>query len=126
MSPQVEGIYILQGQVKCLVSIGTGVPSLKPFKVRRAAQRRDAGGERHVDEAYGREVPTRDGAAKQHGAILPLQLGAGTGGHWSRRGEEGQEDGGSDAAVYQLTRGAHADAGVRRQYCKQRVLVSAR
>jgi hypothetical protein len=46
-------------------------------------------------------------------AVLPVQRSAGAGRHWARRGEEGQGDGGSDAAVHQLAGGAQAVAGVR-------------
>jgi hypothetical protein len=79
----------LEGKVKCLVSIWTGVPSLKPFR----------DGMLHIgktlvaiatETADGRAIPARAGATGtgQHGTVLPVQRSAGPGKHSAGRGEE--------------------------------------
>jgi hypothetical protein len=73
---------------------------------RHATHQRDAGGDCYGDGDDGGAVPARASTAGQHGAVLSAQRGAGSGRYRPRGGKEGQGDGGSNAAVYQLAEGA--------------------
>jgi hypothetical protein len=66
----------------------------------RAAHRRDASSDRDRDRVDGRALSAQAATARQHRTVLPLQHIAGAARHQAREGEEGQGDGGSDAAVH--------------------------
>jgi hypothetical protein len=63
----------------------------------RAAHRRDASSDRDRDRVDGRALSAQAATARQH---RTLQHIAGAARHQAREGEEGQGDGGSDAAVH--------------------------